>query len=440
MSSKQEDARRFVVDIAAAIKRGELGDAAKLLAEGRKIVGEDVIDPSGQNVWKIIDMRLNRAGATQKANAVRPVSAPPAPVAAPEVPVVDATAELCLPGGPADGGVSLGTITIVHDAARGTYTQGSDRSDGSYAIMTGDRSQHWNYRRGGVAAGVRYPGRYGINKTKGLAPLAERIGYATMALRRGGFTVLHNIDATLCAPRLSVSAIVRQRNTDARIAAMRQDRVTPGIDANEPVSAPPAQTAAPESVAPVAPAQPVEVAPALPSVAEWVAPVQAVPVAEVSPFADLTDTELLYLVVQGDTAALAFVKARMLANAEVRVAEIAAPPVAETVPVLAAPEVPAIAHDGYVEVWFASTVATKGQMREAAPIARGVLASRAAKLTTGDGHVTTHIACVAKEKAFKVYAEVPAGIDPAQVVELITATLPAFAAFGEVREPAMTDA
>lgn len=269
--------------------------------------------------------------------SVRPVSARPvsvAPVSAP--PKVELG---CQPGGPLDGGISLGTITIWHNAEQGTRAT-CVKGDGTWDVM-GKTGQHWNYTRAMRRGTDALPGYYRLGNTKGFVPDMGRIDWATYALRAAGFAVVHQIDETGCAARVA-SQSRRSAVHEALWAAKRQTRVTPAMGSDEPVSGAPV-SAQPVSVAPVS-VQPVYVAPvsAAPVSAAPVsvqpvsaAPVSAAPFQAALPaafFAAMSMQELISAVAQQVPGAMEYANIAFSGQAPapvVAVAPVSAPPAVE---------------------------------------------------------------------------------------------------------------
>jgi hypothetical protein len=435
--SQQKSASEIVAGVLAAAEEGRYDEAESLIAEGRSLYPNQT--GRNGNVWSSALLKIS----VLRDRADQPVSAPPVavqPVSAPPA-VAVATPDLTVPGGPADGGESLGTYTVIHNAERGTYTSATVKGDGSWEVM-GKTGQRWNYTRSMNRGGEVLPGYYRLANSKRVMPDMTRIGSMTMAMRNAGFTVLHDISTVDCGPARTRTTQMNSRLHEVAWAARRQSRVTPGMGSDEPVSAPPAVDSAPVS-APPAPVQAVEpIAP----VSAWVTVPEVVAEADgpAKPdYAAMTDEQLLEWVSAGDVDALRAAKARMQAAAAARVETVTAPPVAELAPVVTAPASPstsdAISRPGYVEVWFHSTVTRRKEMKEAATLARGAL--RTAMGTVPGGRPTSHIGCAIKDRAFKVWAEVPEGVDNSDVIAAMIVTLAdAFGGFGAAREPIMAEA
>lgn len=348
-----------------------------------------------------------------------PVSAPPS-----ATPEVDDTPEDKKPGEGLAFGPAYGTLTINHSAEKGTWIEGGAKHDGTGDVMT-SQGQRWNYSR---AAKVYYLGR-----SKGQTADMIRIGWAALALRRSGRNVEYNISNVGCTP-LKVTSDRRNRHLEVKYVAQRQRPVQPGVGSDEPVSAPPADTA--EVPEPIRPADPVEVS------VEVTEPVQESVTEPVQDFSDMTDEGLLVLVSQGDVNALRGARQRFAAlrtslmEAMIQVEEsaprvapvvapvqavrpVSAPPARRVAPPVAAPEaeVDVRTEESQVELWISAVNTRRTVARE---LRQALMHNVTHKLGSTGNRPQPSVYTLKSERKFKVTVQVPAGIDRNAVIARVT--------------------
>jgi hypothetical protein len=454
------NANGMLVQAITLIKEDKFTEAAARIRSGRALFPDMSLD--GESVWAMASAKIGErltalglpipvSGAPVSAvpvsaspapvsvsvppAAVAPVSAPSAPISMP--PVDDA--EDRQPGAGAAFGEAHRTVTINHTPLKGTWVSGTEKGDGTWDVMTSS-GQRWSYNR---VQKVYYLGR-----SAGYAADLVRIGWAALALRRAGFSVVYEIDDS-AAPVKKISAAARNRHYECQFAARRQQRVTAGVGSDEPVSAAPAQVAAapapvaPVSVAPV-PVRPVSAQP----VSVPRPPVSAPPIIALPDYVSMSDDLLLAAMLSGELSAVAEVRARMSRNAAAVVAPVSAAPaqtVADVRPVYAPPAVELPEHvlvnEQTAEYWLACEL-RGGAMKTAAYELRQKI-NRMVTSRFGERGDRPQVSVYRARKAIALCVRLTYAPDGVDVRELIGKTLEAstrVVGVGSVREPVQQDA
>lgn len=187
-------------------------------------------------------MQAHQSTAAKVVEAV--VAAAPKAQAAPGVTVIDVTAgvraaanvatddDVRMLRGPGTALGDLpahGTLTVHHNADKGTWISGNVPGDNIRQVLgSGLSGQHWS-----LSADKK---RSFLGRSRGFNADMERIGNTTWALRRAGWNVEHDIDNTGTKP-LKISQDRRARHSETYYAASRQQRVEPkaAADVAKPV-------------------------------------------------------------------------------------------------------------------------------------------------------------------------------------------------------------